>query len=164
MFCLHICLCEGVGSWRWGQLWAAMWVLGTEPPLFVRDFLNQISSSNKTHPKSGHTFWWHVKGHGRRTWLCACLPSRWLVGLSGLWLWSVFNTIFSRFQCRLKASSSPESSRAPASDWAFWDTQLHGLILVVGLPGPQPIGQFNESSCLFVFQEGFSVYTRLALN
>lgn len=29
--CLNICLCEGVGSWRYRQTWASMWLLGIEP-------------------------------------------------------------------------------------------------------------------------------------
>jgi hypothetical protein len=30
-FCLYVCLCEGIGSWSYRQLWAAMWGLGIEP-------------------------------------------------------------------------------------------------------------------------------------
>jgi hypothetical protein len=36
VFCLHVCLCEGIRYWIYRQLWAAMWVLGIEPRSFGR--------------------------------------------------------------------------------------------------------------------------------
>ena len=31
VFCLRVCLCEGVRSWSYRQGWAVVWVLGIEP-------------------------------------------------------------------------------------------------------------------------------------
>jgi hypothetical protein len=31
MLCLHVCVCKGVASWNYRQLWATMWVLDLNP-------------------------------------------------------------------------------------------------------------------------------------